>query len=121
MQRPRLVPAAFVLAFAVRVVLASARVPTGAGVEPACQFLVSPTRIELTTAAAEGTIQVDTLPGCEWTASAGASWFQITSGAAGNGPGTIAYSVSAMPPSINPLRQGAIQYGGTRRRWGRTC
>ena len=111
MQRPRLVPAAFVLAFAVCVVLASARVPAGggAGVQPACQFLVSPTRIELTTAAADGTIQVDTQPGCEWTASAGASWFQITSGAAGNGPGTIAYSVSAMPPSIDPLRQGAIQ------------
>ncbi len=113
MQRPRLVPAAFVLVFAVCVVLASARVPAGgvagAGVQPACQFLVSPTRIELTTAAAEGTIQVDTQPGCEWTASAGVSWFQITSGAAGNGPGTISYSVSAMPPSVNPLRQGAIQ------------
>ena len=46
---------------------------------------VSPTRIELTTAAADGTIQVDTQPGCEWTASAGASWFEITSGAAGGG------------------------------------
>ena len=35
--------------------------------------------------AAEGTIQVDTEPGCEWTATAGASWFEITSGAAGGG------------------------------------
>src|SRR5205085_2296676 len=33
--------------------------------------------------------------GCAWTASSGASWVTITSGASGSGNGTVGYSVAA--------------------------
>ena len=35
------------------------------------------------------TVQVTTAPGCPWTASSGAGWITVVSGASGNGPGTV--------------------------------
>lgn len=46
--------------------------------------------------------------GCSWAATASVAWIHITSGAAGSGNGTVAFSVDANPGAA---RSGSIQVG----------
>jgi len=74
-----------------------------------CEYHVSPTRVDVPGAAQNGVVQVDTAPGCAWTATVDRDFLSITSGASGAGPGSISYAVSAMTPSQSiPIRQGRI-------------
>jgi hypothetical protein len=52
---------------------------------------------------------VNTNQSCGWTAVANAPWLSVTSGASGNGPGTVAFSATA---NTGAPRTGTITAGG---------
>jgi hypothetical protein len=75
-----------------------------------CSFSISPNSLSITSAVRTGTVAVSTGPGCAWTTSSGAPWITITSGAAGIGNGTTAYSIAANT-TITP-RTGIVTIAG---------
>ena len=75
----------------------------------ACTFALAPVSASVPAAATTGTVSVDTLTGCSWSASTSASWLTITSGSSGSGDGTINFSVAANT-SLTP-RTGTIIVG----------
>jgi hypothetical protein len=79
--------------------------------QPVCEFQVSPVWIELDGAARSGAIDIQTGPGCAWTAAVSSLGFITLGASAGSGPGQLAYSVSRFSenPFDTPLRQGVIQ------------
>ncbi|MBK9675672.1 MAG: hypothetical protein IPO82_10765 [Betaproteobacteria bacterium] len=60
-----------------------------------CTYSVSPTSISATAAASNGIVAVTSGSGCSWTATSGAGWLTVGSGASGTGNGTVGYTVSA--------------------------
>jgi Putative binding domain, N-terminal/Viral BACON domain len=60
-----------------------------------CTFDVTPTSRSLPAAAGTSNFSVSAAAGCTWTATEEISWLSITSGANGNGPGTVNFSVTA--------------------------
>ena len=64
-------------------------------IDGGCDFTLSATSVTITPAAATNTLSVLTDPGCSWSASGGASWLTITSGATGSGTGTVTYTTAA--------------------------
>ena len=56
-----------------------------------------------------GTIAVNALPGCAWTAVSNAVWITITSGASGSGNGTVGFTVALDRAG---LRTGTITVAG---------
>jgi hypothetical protein len=75
-----------------------------------CEYRVSPTRVGVDGSAQSAVVQVDTAPGCAWTATVETGWLNITAGSSGAGPGSISYAVSAFAPSSDfPIRQGQIK------------
>ncbi|MBS1829619.1 MAG: hypothetical protein JST93_30245 [Acidobacteria bacterium] len=73
-----------------------------------CSFSLSVTSAQVPRTAGRGTIRVTT--NCVWTASSNADWVRITSGATGNGDGTIEYSYDDNP-SVSQ-RTATITAGG---------
>lgn len=61
--------------------------------QPACTFTLSPVGANYGKDAATGNFSVMTPSYCPWTAVSAASWLSVTSGAAGQGNGTVAYAV----------------------------
>ncbi|HEX8998978.1 MAG TPA: LamG-like jellyroll fold domain-containing protein [Blastocatellia bacterium] len=61
----------------------------------ACNFVVTPTSQSFPATAGQGSINVTTATGCNWTALSGYSWITINSGATGTGSGTVGYTVAA--------------------------
>jgi hypothetical protein len=60
-----------------------------------CEYSVSP--IEFNPCMSIGytlTATITTQQGCTWTATAGASWINVTGGQSGDGPGVVSFSVS---------------------------
>jgi len=69
-----------------------------AAAAPSCSFGLNPPTLDIGSgASADLSIGVSTTPSCSWTATSGASWITITSGATGSGNGTIKYNVAANP------------------------
>lgn len=62
-----------------------------------CSFSILPVSASYSAAGGSDTTAVTTGPTCGWTASSNDSWLHITSGAAGTGSGTVAYSVDVNP------------------------
>ena len=60
-----------------------------------CAFTVKPTSASFSAIGGSGSITVTTTAGCAWTASEGAAWITIASGAQATGSGTVTYTVSA--------------------------
>jgi photosystem II stability/assembly factor-like uncharacterized protein len=56
-----------------------------------------------------GAITVTTEAGCPWTATSGAPWVTITSGASGSGSGTVTYAVAS---NTGADRTGTLSIGG---------
>ena len=75
-----------------------------------CTATISPTGVSVAAASATGNIAVSVPAGCVWTAVDDASWVSITSGASGNGNGTVAYSIAANPNTTQ--RTATIAIGG---------
>jgi hypothetical protein len=64
------------------------------GVE--CEFSVRPTSQSIGAAGGMGApVSVEVLDGCTWTAISEAPWITVTSGATGNGNGTVRFSIAA--------------------------
>jgi hypothetical protein len=75
-----------------------------------CSYAVSPTSASFGAAGGTTSFGVTTSTGCTWTATASAAWLAITSGAAGSGSGTVAYSVAANAAAA--ARTGSVAVGG---------
>jgi len=75
-----------------------------------CTLSIAPTSTSIPAAAATGTVTVTAGAGCGWTAVSNSGFITVTSGAAGTGNGTVAYSVTANP-SASP-RTGTITIAG---------
>jgi hypothetical protein len=74
-----------------------------------CSFSIAPTEQLFDVAGGTGTIQVTTSGGCGWQASSPADWITITSGATGNGPGAVNFSVA---PNSGPGRSAMLSVAG---------
>ena len=62
---------------------------------PACTYTIAPQSQTVPSGAGPGTVNVTTTAACAWTAVSNAPWLTVTSGAAGTGNGTVAFSVTA--------------------------
>jgi hypothetical protein len=76
----------------------------------ACTYSISPTSSTVGAAASSGSVAVSSGGGCAWTASSGAGWITITSGASGSGNGAVGYSVAANTGSSS--RTGTLSIAG---------
>jgi len=62
---------------------------------PACTYTIAPQSQTVPSGAGPGTVTVTTTAACPWTAVSNAPWLTVTSGAAGTGNGSVAFSVTA--------------------------
>lgn len=74
-----------------------------------CAFSLSPTSQTVPAGGATASFGVNTTASCAWTAVANAGWISVTSGASGNGPGTVQFSAAANPGAA---RSGTITAAG---------
>ncbi|MBI4741770.1 MAG: hypothetical protein HY777_09550 [Betaproteobacteria bacterium] len=77
---------------------------------PSCSTSLASASASVGAAASAGTVGVTTGAGCAWSAASNAGWITITSGASGNGSGTVAYSVQANTGSSS--RTGTLSIAG---------
>ena len=75
-----------------------------------CTFTLTPTAQAFPSNASNGTINVTTQDGCGWTALSNAAFITVTSGASGNGNGTVRYSIAAN--ATGSARWGTISIAG---------
>lgn len=76
-----------------------------------CSYSISPTSATVGSSAGSGTVSVTASAGCNWTASTGTAWLQVTSGASGTGNGTVGYSYTANATTSS--RGGSITIAGS--------
>ena len=74
-----------------------------------CSYSISPNNLKFDAAGGTETINVSTISGCAWTASSGESWITITSGAKGNGTGTVRLTVTR---NTDKERHGELTIAG---------
>lgn len=74
-----------------------------------CTYTIAPTGQSVAAAGGSGSFTVTAHAGCPWTATPSAGWITITSGASGNGAGTVAFAVA---PNDGGARTGTITAGG---------
>lgn len=75
-----------------------------------CTYSISPTFRSAAIGGGSDTVAVTTQAGCAWTAVSNVNWITITSGAGGNGSGTVGYSVASN--AGNPPRSGTVTIAG---------
>ncbi len=75
-----------------------------------CSYSISPTNQSFAANGGTGSTNVTTQANCAWTATSNASWLTITSGASGNGSGTVGYSVAANTAATQ--RTGTLTVAG---------
>lgn len=73
---------------------------------PACSYDLSAPGQSFPSAGGAGSVNVMAPGGCAWTATVSPGWIKITSGASGNGNGTVNYSVE--PNADSSQRSGTI-------------
>lgn len=77
---------------------------------PACSYTLGGTSQTVTSSAGSGAaITVTTNSSCTWTATSGASWLSITSGASTTGSGAVAFTVTA---NTGALRSTTLTIAG---------
>jgi hypothetical protein len=74
-----------------------------------CSATLAPSSAAAPAAGSSGAFDVATADGCAWSASSGAPWISVTSGASGSGRGTVRYGVAA---NTGPARSGTIGAAG---------
>jgi hypothetical protein len=77
---------------------------------PVCTIAISPGSLAFGSDGGTGNVTVTVAAGCAWSATASAGWIAVTAGGTGNGPGTVAYSVTAN--SAAESRNGSLTIGG---------
>jgi uncharacterized protein (TIGR03437 family) len=75
-----------------------------------CTYAIAPTSQNLTASGGNGNVNVTALNGCAWTAASNAAFIAINSGAAGNGNGTVNFSIAANPNTV--ARTGTLTVAG---------
>lgn len=75
-----------------------------------CSYSIPITSRSVSASANTGSINVTATSGCAWTAVSNASFITVTSGATGNGNGTVNYSVAANPTTSQ--RSGTLTIAG---------
>ncbi len=75
-----------------------------------CSYSIAPASQVFDTGGGTGSVTVSALGGCSWTASSNAAWVAISSGANGNGNGTVNFTVSSN--SSPSLRTGTLNVAG---------
>ncbi|HUR97402.1 MAG TPA: FG-GAP-like repeat-containing protein, partial [Pyrinomonadaceae bacterium] len=75
-----------------------------------CTYTLSPISRSINSAANSGDLSMNAGSGCTWTALSSASWISVTAGSAGNGNGTISYTVQSNPTPLS--RTATITAGG---------
>jgi hypothetical protein len=76
---------------------------------PPCGLSISPGSQSFEGRGGEGRFRVDAQQGCEWSASAGASWISV--GRQGSGPGEVGYTVHTNPTASD--RSGSVTVSGS--------
>jgi hypothetical protein len=76
---------------------------------PTCTANISPTSQNVAAGGGTGTVTVTAGTTCQWTATSGATWITVTSGAAGTGNGSVAFSVAN---NTGAARTGTLTIGG---------
>jgi hypothetical protein len=74
-----------------------------------CATTLNPASQSVAATAGSATFAVASASGCSWTASTTTPWITITSGASGNGNGTVAFDIAA---NTGPQRVGTITAAG---------
>jgi len=74
-----------------------------------CSFSLSSSGQTIPAAGGTGSFAVNTAQSCGWTATVSAGWISITSGASGNGPGTVQFAAGT---NASTARTGTITVGG---------
>ncbi len=74
-----------------------------------CTYSINPTSQSFVAVGGTGSVAVTAGSGCGWTATSNAAWITVTSGASGNGNGTVSYSVAV---NTGAARSGAITIAG---------
>ena len=74
-----------------------------------CSYSIAPTSQNFGVAGGGNTVTVTVINGCAWTAASNAAWITVTGGAAGNGNGTVNYTVAA---NIGAARTGTMTIAG---------
>ena len=74
---------------------------------PSCSTNISPTSQNIAAAGGTGTVTVSAT--CQWTATSGATWITISSGAAGTGNGTVSFTVAN---NTGAARTGTLSIAG---------
>ncbi len=72
---------------------------------PGCSFEVAPLTHDADPTGGSRTVNVTAAAGCAWSASSPEPWITITSGASGNGPGSVTFAVAA---ASGPPRSGTL-------------
>jgi len=75
-----------------------------------CTYALVPSQISLGASTTNGAFNVQALDGCDWTATATQPWIVITTGANGEGNGTVTYAVAANTSVLS--RTGAVDVAG---------
>jgi len=75
-----------------------------------CTFTLTPAAAGFDLDGGNGVVNVTTSGGCAWTAVSNLPWITVTGGAAGNGNGTVSYTVAANP--LAQPRTGSISIAG---------
>ena len=76
---------------------------------PTCNYSLSSASQNIPATAGIGSVNVIAASGCAWTAASNAAWVTVTSGASGNGNGTVNFSVAA---NTGAGRTGTITAAG---------
>ena len=84
--------------------------PAPSPTPPPCTYGISPTTYAASAGVGAGpTVSVSAMNGCTWTATSNVSWLTITSGAVGNGNGSVTFSVASNPSNA---RSGSLTIAG---------
>ncbi len=74
-----------------------------------CTYSLSPGSASAPAGGGPGSVGVTSAGGCTWTAASGVPWITISSGASGNGGGTVQYTVDA---NTGAARSGSLTIAG---------
>ena len=74
-----------------------------------CNFSLSSGNQNFPASGGSGTVNVNTTAGCAWTAASNAPFITVTSGASGDGPGVVGFSVAA---NTGSARNGTMKIAG---------
>ena len=75
-----------------------------------CTYVINPTARNAGWRAESSSVAVSAGAGCQWTATTSAAWLRVTSGAAGNGNGSVGYRSDANPTTV--ARTGRLTIAG---------